>query len=285
MTRQIAIIIGLLFAAACTSPADNGDLGERRGATKLGKADHISGSCGFGDCGGQSADGCWCDELCVNYGDCCPDAANVCSVDECNDSSDCHDGELCYQGEPYDCIPKGTCGAMDAAGEGACEKLLGYGWNGTECVSLSGCSCTGADCDKLYSGPGSCAAAHEQCLPPDGSEGSMCGGFAGFGCDSDLFCDYGDHCGAGDQSGVCTAVPDNCTTAWAPVCGCDGVTYGNTCNAHQAGVSVVHLGECVTQEPNSCEGHCGGQSEDASCWCDSLCSYYGDCCADKADHC
>lgn len=29
-------------------------------------------------CGGQAPDGCWCDETCAWYGDCCADAASVC---------------------------------------------------------------------------------------------------------------------------------------------------------------------------------------------------------------
>lgn len=35
----------------------------------------------------------------------------------------------------------------------------------------------------------------------------------------------------------------------------------------------------------SCNGNCGGQSADASCWCDSQCAHFGDCCADKVSVC
>lgn len=34
----------------------------------------------------------------------------------------------------------------------------------------------------------------------------------------------------------------------------------------------------VTTGPNTCYDSCGGPSEDGSCWCDALCSNYGDCC-------
>ena len=37
-------------------------------------------------------------------------------------------------------------------------------------------------------------------------------------------------------------------------------------------------------EPAACEGHCGGEAPDG-CWCDDLCSAYGDCCEGKADTC
>jgi hypothetical protein len=35
----------------------------------------------------------------------------------------------------------------------------------------------------------------------------------------------------------------------------------------------------------SCKDHCGAQSADQSCWCDTQCASNGDCCTDVATHC
>ncbi|MCB9507584.1 MAG: hypothetical protein H6700_07850 [Myxococcales bacterium] len=67
-------------------------------------------------------------------------------------------------------------------------------------------------------------------------------------------------CGEDGQVGACYAVPEMCTMDYRPVCGCDGVTYGNACGAHAAATSVRTAGqtcdgeslfdELVPDEPN-----------------------------------
>lgn len=74
------------------------------------------------------------------------------------------------------------------------------------------------------------------------------------------------HCGPGyyckrppgvcwDDVGVCAPLPDYCFMLYAPVCGCDGWTYGNGCEAARWGVNVMYDGPC---EPSygSLDGDC-----------------------------
>ena len=89
--------------------------------------------------------------------------------------------------------------------------------------------------------------------------GDMCGGFAGFVCADGLTCHYPDgSCHWGDPSGTCQVPPTVCPRFWAPQCGCDGVTYGNTCEALKAGVTIDHAGVCPDPNAHGEGQTCGG---------------------------
>lgn len=79
-----------------------------------------------------------------------------------------------------------------------------------------------------------------------GSGGASCGSRGLRPCPEGQFCNFdaAASCGRADVPGTCTPIPPPCRALARPVCGCDGMTYGNACTANAAGVSVEHEGEC-----------------------------------------
>ncbi|MBW2522953.1 MAG: hypothetical protein JRI23_02195 [Deltaproteobacteria bacterium] len=97
----------------------------------------------------------------------------------------------------------------------------------------AGSSSTGSGGDGTGAGPQGEAA------PP------YCGGEGEIPCADSEFCEYivGD-CGADGRSGICQPRPVGCDDDCPRVCGCDGETYCNECEANSAGVDVSTDGSC-----------------------------------------
>jgi hypothetical protein len=136
------------------------------------------------------------------------------------------------------------CGAADMAG--VCRALPEVCTE--EFAPVCGCD------DKTY--PNACHASRAgvsvgkagECAAPQAiAEGQLCGtrGVPGE-CAAGLYCAFKTSCGSTDEGGACSKKPQMCTKIYAPVCGCDGKTYGNACSAASAGVSVAAKGECKT---------------------------------------
>lgn len=74
------------------------------------------------------------------------------------------------------------------------------------------------------------------------------------GCTTSNDCDAADYCRLVDCAapGTCEARPINCVDIFMPVCGCDGQTYGNGCEAELVGVSIASEGECPCESNGDC---------------------------------
>lgn len=109
---------------------------------------------------------------------------------------------------------------------------------------------SGAAGEQNHSWPGGAGGA-----PGDGESepridpsGPLCGGGLDVACGEGYFCKYPieAECGLADTYGACERVLGSCLDYYSAVCGCDGETYGNECEADGSGVSVAFHGECGT---------------------------------------
>ncbi len=186
------------------------------------------------------------------------------------------------------CAPSETC---DIQGCGIMDPMGVCVPTPTVCPDawMPVCGCDGqtysTDCDRLVAGvakdhDGQCACeviivckSGETPVDTDGDgcddtcEPTAC--LDNTDCPKSFFCatDGGANPGAVDACagpGVCALRPLVCLANLDPVCGCDGATYGNACEAHQAGVNVASKGACE----QTCGGLLGDTCQAAGQWCD-----------------
>lgn len=151
----------------------------------------------------------------------------LCGIDA-SGSAECPAGQYCEQ-------PPGLCELPGIPG--VCVPLPDGCPDHIEPV----CGCDrvtyGNDCERMTAGVA--LLHHGECE-------NVCGGFAGLPCDDGQVCDLPPGlCHTADLQGHCVEAPEVCPAIADPVCGCDGVTYGNDCERRRAGAQLAHFGACA----------------------------------------
>ncbi|MDJ0787624.1 MAG: Kazal-type serine protease inhibitor domain-containing protein [Myxococcota bacterium] len=182
-----------------------------------------------------------------------PGACEICDVDD-----DCELNDVCIDQRCQDCVCPAVfdpvCGVDGRTYGNACEARCAH----VEVASEGPCTCSGDD--DCPTGQVCTDEVCEACVCPDvfdpvcGVDGMTYGnacearcahvairhdGECGSPCDEDSDCPVQQVCRAGE----CT--PCACPEIFDPVCGVDGVTYPNACEARCAQVEIAYEGECV----------------------------------------
>jgi len=243
-----------------------------------------------GACGGQSQFECFCDAVCFQYGDCCPDVCLECP-DMCGETGcqkigpeGCCAGTLlkfCEGDEIHvsECAPLPFCGWNAGAGKYACGTAGNGDPSGElpkDCAGLCKAQCEDKECgdDGCGESCGTCAGKGAICNPQGkccvpscegktcGSDG--CGGSCGE-CGEGLFCNGGS---CSDQ------VPAGCTPQTSPGCGgcaCEQCVFDKDTFCKETAWDEVCVGECIqcgTDCPctPSCNGkECGDDGCGGTC--------------------
>lgn len=258
------VVIGLILGVAGLSACGDDRAEEERGEFRnpVGKADDTL-SC-KDHCGKKAPGGCWCDELCAQYGDCCTDKIDECDPkaqptckDSCGKKSPdgcwcdaacakygdcCPDKQQLCDAKPG-CKANADCGAneychldsgcLDGTVEGECKATPSYCPKGGTSV----CGCDG----KTYFNACSAHVAGTNVADPNNKcpADIHCGGIAGIPCPKGYKCwitaSYPDASGSCVAEDFCNTVED--CKGLTPMVKCWG---GWQCVAHKCQYKCGH---------------------------------------------
>ncbi len=154
----------------------------------------------------------------------------------CNTPNACSAAQGCASGQYCNYEPN-SCGVASGI-SGTCEVTP------TQCPLIFRPVC---GCNGLTYGNQCEAAAAGVDMASEGACDSvaLCNALGTPSCNTTSYCDYASNgCGIQDELGVCRPRPEACPRILDPVCGCNNVTYSNSCEAAAAGIDVATSGPC-----------------------------------------